>query len=481
MKKHNLFKIIAISILVFVILSWIIPTANLSGTELVKAEELTRIGIWNIFNLFSVSVSSFIIYPIYLIMVGVFYLVLNKTGVYQEIVNKFAKKMKKNPKLFIAITISIFAIVSSVTNLGLILFLFVPFFVSVIYKLGYDKFVALASTIGAIFVGFIGSTCGYYINNIINQVLGLELGSNIIPKVILLVISTALLIIHELSYIKRITAKKSKDTKKEEIKDELLIETDEKTTKKAWPMVVVMVLVFALTFLSTIAWDVAYGFEIFTNFHNSVVGVTIGKSFKIFEYILGSPINIGYYSQYGIKALGQWDYTDLSIILVFASLLIGLMYKVKFNDILTSFKESGKKFAKPAFLIILAYTLFVLNYYIPIFNTVISWFGTSFNIVTSSIVAILSSFINIEMAYIAQGTLATVSQIFQNVSLNPTLAVLYQAMYGLTSFIAPTSVLLIIGLCYLNISYKEWFKHIWKLLLELLVVILIVLIILMII
>lgn len=481
MKRHNLFKILAISILVFVVLSWIVPVGYLAGNEILKYKELTRIGLWNIFNIFTVSASSFMIYPFYLIAVGVFYLVLNKTNVYQRMVNNFTKKLSKKPKLFLAITISLFAIVSSVTNLGLMLFLFVPFFISVILKLGYDKFVALASTIGAIFVGIIGSTYGYYVSKIVNSVLNLDFTSNIIAKVALLVVSAALLIVYEFSYIKRTKAPKSKEVSQEEVNDELLIETKEKSDKKSWPMILVMILVLALTFLSAIAWNTAYGFEVFTKFHENVMGLSIGENFNIIQYILGTPINIGYYAQYGIKELGAWDYTDLSIMLIFASLLIGLMYKVKFSDILDTFKESGKKFAKASLLIIVAYTLFVLNYYIPIFTTVISWFGDTFNIVTSSIVAILSSFINIEMSYVAQGTLATVSAVFNDTALNPTLAVLYQSMYGLTSFIAPTSILLITGLCYLNISYKDWFKHIWKFLLELLVVIFVVLIILMVI
>lgn len=481
MKKHNLFKILAIMILVFVVLSWIVPTGSLSGDEIQKSEELTRIGIWNIFNLFTVSASSFMVYPFYLITVGVFYLVLNKTGVYQRMVTNFAKKLKKKPKLVLAIIISLFAIISSVTNLGLMLFLLVPFFISVILKLGYDKYVALASTIGAIFVGIVGSTYGYYVSKIVNSVLNLGFTSNIIAKVALLVVSTALLVVYEFSYIKRSKAPKSKEEVKEEIIDELLIETEKKSKKKSWPMILVMSLVLVVTFLSAIAWSTAYGFDVFTKFHETVMGLSIGKDFNIIEYILGSQINIGYYAQYGIKELGTWDYTDLSIVLIFASLLIGLMYKVKFSDILDTFKESGKKFAKASLLIIVAYTLFVLNYYIPVFTTVISWFGDTFNIVTSSLVAILASVINIDMMYVAQGTLATVSAVFNDATLNPTLAVLYQAMYGLTSFFAPTSILLITGLCYLNISYKEWMKHIWKFLLELLVVILVVLIILMVI
>jgi len=480
MKKHNLFKIISIAILAFVVLSWIIPTASWNGSEIVKAEELTRIGIWNVFNMFTVSIGSFVIYPIYLIMVGVFYLVLNKTGVYQRMVNNFAKRMKKRPKLFLAIVISILAILSSVTNLGLMLFLFVPFAISVILKLGYDKFVALSSTIGAIFVGMIGSTYGYYINHFINQVLSLDVNSNIIAKLVLLVVCTALLIVYEFAYIKKLKTKQSKAEVVEATTDELLIETTEKTTRRTWPMLVVFAIVAIVTLLSTFGWAAIFELDWFTKFHETVMGIKIGD-FKVFEYIFGSPVAIGYYMQYGIKEFGQWDYTDLSILLVFASLIIGLMYRVKFSDILDSFKESGKKFAKAGLLIILAYTLFVLNYYIPIFTTVISWFGDTFNIVTSSIAAILSSFINIDMMYVAQSTLSTMSQVFASSSLNPTLGLLYQAMYGLTSFFAPTSIILIAGLCYLNVSYKEWFKHIWKLLLELLVVILLVLIVLMVI
>ena len=45
MKKHNLFKIISIAILVFIVLSWIVPTGSVSGTEITKASELTRVGI----------------------------------------------------------------------------------------------------------------------------------------------------------------------------------------------------------------------------------------------------------------------------------------------------------------------------------------------------------------------------------------------------------------------------------------------------
>ena len=45
-----------------------------------------------------------------------------------------------------------------------------------------------------------------------------------------------------------------------------------------------------------------------------------------------------------------------------------------------------------------------------------------------------------------------------------------QVMFGYTMLLVPTSVGLVIGLQLLGISYKEWLKENWKLLLSLLVV-----------
>ena len=45
-----------------------------------------------------------------------------------------------------------------------------------------------------------------------------------------------------------------------------------------------------------------------------------------------------------------------------------------------------------------------------------------------------------------------------------------QVLHGIVMMIIPTSILLVAGLSYMKISYKEWFKYIWKYLLEVLVI-----------
>ena len=52
-----------------------------------------------------------------------------------------------------------------------------------------------------------------------------------------------------------------------------------------------------------------------------------------------------------------------------------------------------------------------------------------------------------------------------------------QSTYGLASMFSPASAILLIGLSYLGITYKEWMKYIWKFLVIMFVVIIIMMII----
>ena len=62
----------------------------------------------------------------------------------------------------------------------------------------------------------------------------------------------------------------------------------------------------------------------------------------------------------------------------------------------------------------------------------------------------------------------------------PLIGVISTGIHGLAMMVLPTSVMLIIGLKYFNISYKEWFKNLWKYLLTAFVLLILVSVIVMI-
>ena len=100
------------------------------------------------------------------------------------------------------------------------------------------------------------------------------------------------------------------------------------------------------------------------------------------------------------------------------------------------------------------------------------------NIGTTVITTILTTVFNVDPSYAYQALLPYYASVVTNTKDYQLVAVIAQSMYGFTSLFAPSSVILMCTLAYLNISFKDWFKNAWKLLLELFVVLLIIFIIL---
>ena len=168
MKKKDILKAIGIVLGIFVVLTWLIPTGSFSGTN-VTTETTNPIGLLDIFKypIQTALTSIFITSALVVLLIGGLYGVINKTGVYSNIVEGLAKKFKGKEKNFLIITILVLGILSSLTGLVLPLFILVPFFAAVILTLGYNKLTAMLSTVGAILVGNLGSTYAFNINGYI--------------------------------------------------------------------------------------------------------------------------------------------------------------------------------------------------------------------------------------------------------------------------------------------------------------------------
>ena len=97
------------------------------------------------------------------------------------------------------------------------LFIFVPFVVTIILLLGYDKLVAFTATFGSIMIGYIGGVFASFINpstgvnNTFETFIGLESKfANVFPKLLLLFAGIGLLVYFVDKHIKNVEAKKVK-------------------------------------------------------------------------------------------------------------------------------------------------------------------------------------------------------------------------------------------------------------------------------
>lgn len=525
MKKHNTVKVVLIVLLLFLVLSWILPAAYYSSQYVDQGR--VQMGLFDLVNYPFTSLSYFGYIALFLILVGGFYGVLNKIPAYHNYLERMVSKFKGKEYLVLAIISIILAFGVSICGLQIAFALFIPLIVSLIFLMGYDKIVAALVVVGSMTVGFAGSTYATSNVNTLISALSLDIDYQIGVRFVILVVGIVLVLFNTIMYIKKHkTAEVS--TKDEKVKEEVIevkdvVEEDSASTKKAtskkttkstksssskttkstskksttkkttkknankaaviaedviavntntkkanvWPFRVFFSLLFILMVLAFIPWSDAFGVNAFTNATTSVTEFKI-FGFALFGKLLGT-----------VNAFGSWTIVDLLLPILIVIILLAIIYKVKLDDVFDGFIDGAKKALLPAVIVLLLYTILVLVTYHPyqltIYKAII---GSKFNVVTTSIVAILSSLFNFESSYVFQSVLPYYTSVITNTANYPLVGVIFQSMYGLTMLVAPTSLILMGVLSYLNVSYGQWLKNVWKLLLEFFIILLIIFIIL---
>ena len=546
MKKHNTFKVVLGTLLVFAILSWIIPAAYFQGT--LQDQGRVQAGLFDVFNYSLTSLSYFGHYALYVIFVGGLYGVLNKIPAYRNLLDAMVKKVYGKEKVVLSVIMVLFAIIVSVYGIEIEMLLFVPFLVSFILMMGFDKMVAALAVAGSSLVGITGYTYAYGKLSVLLQLLGLDIASDVYVKAMILLVGLVLLIFNTLLYISKndttkiteIKADKKKDAKVEEVKVATKVEekpaakkttkktttkttaakkatsktatkktTTKTTTKKAstskasrkdnkaaakddgvivvktnlsddanafipapvelkqkvWPMVVVLVLATVLVLMAFFPWSSSFALDWFEVASQKVAEFEL-FGFPLFGKLFGT-----------FQAFGGWQCYDLFFPLSFLALILVLIYKVKLSDALEGFGQGAKKALAPAGIIFVIYTILVLVTYHPFqTNLYAAVLGLSkgFNIATTTIVAFFAGLFNGDISYAFQSVVPYYVSVVTNTDYYSTIGVLFQAVYGITMFVAPTSVILMTTLAYLDIPYTKWLASIWKFVVEFLVIVLIV-------
>lgn len=537
MKKHNILKVVLLSILVVVVCTWIFPSASYQA-ELVVGDR-AQLGI---FDLFSYLVELFRYFPYVILMTlatGIFYGVAYKIPAYRVLLDKIVKGFSGKESIFLAVIMILIAAIVSVTGLSFgILFVF-PFVISVVLLMGYNKLVAASVTVGSTIVGILGTTLGNNTVYYFNAVLGTDIHNEMITKIILLVVGLVLLVFNVLLYAKKTknstdkvlelvpasvaadkkeskvvvkeekleekkkekkkTTSKEADSKKKEStekktskksttktasksttkkttnktkaydlksKDGTVVTVKSKKKVKTWPLILVFDLIVLVLAISTFDWANVLEITIFEEALTAVQEFEI-SGFPIFAKILGT-----------VSSFGSWTLNyEMPAVIILATCFLGFIYGLKMDDFLDGVTDGIKKALRPAIYMFLVYLVLVIATYNPFQLNITKFFldlTKDLNVITMTLVAMVSSIFNVESVYVAQSTLPYVSSVITDSTLYPLLAIIFQSIYGLMMLVAPTSVILLGTLSYLEVPYGQWLKHIWKLFLQLLVVLVVI-------
>lgn len=447
-KENNLIKWTSIVLVISIILSWVLKVS------LEDTNEFLRVGVMDFFTLGLLGFNLYTPLITFILVLAGFYVLLNKTEGYRKIVEKTANSMENLKDFAVFIIMLVLSLVTSILTETFVALVFVPFFVSVLVKLKYDKISTFLATFGSILIGTIGSLFGGKVVGALVTGLGIEYSTNILYRAGLLVISFIIVAAFVLLRLNTLKSKKSLEPAKD-----IFLEEKSNNKGSTWPVALVLILVGIITLLAYIPWGKAFGLNWATNLHEWFTSFSIAGQ-PVFQYIAGSTL-----------AFGEWDLFGIQSVLLVASLIITFSSKLTFDDYINSFIEGLKKFSKLLVVFLLIYFVLTVNYYFPAIRTLFGQMMSKFNYFISAVIAFIASIFGVEMQYAWMFSGLNYATDFAGHFNDGTLAVIYQAVYGLAQFVAPTSLYLMLGLSYLDISYTEWFNKTWKFLVAILLLV----------
>ncbi len=478
-EKHSLLVGALITLFIAIILSWIFPEAYYSNGKLglSYAEKFalfastandTRVGLFDITTYGQLVIYYFTTIFIFAFVVAGFYKLLGSTAAYQKLTDNIAKKFEGKEKIFVGIAALIIACISGVSTEQFAIFALIPFVISILSKLKVDKVSGVTATFGAVIVGILGATYSVRINGQLANTstgLGVSYGNELLATIVLFVIAYALLM-----FFTFVRMNKVQGTKENALVDPFMgeeVKAADKKNVKVLPLVICVIILFVSLILAYIGWESAFGV---TAFKDALAWIQDAELFnsKIYSHVLGGTL----------AAFGSWDLFIGGGLILIASMVIKFIYRIPFSKVVEEFVSGFKAIGKPLALLVVVYTVLEISVIYPRVPGLVSLIlGMGTNIATIFISSILTTVFAVDFQYVV----SLIAGAFSGFSNLNAAAFALQAAYGLVSFIAPTSAILVFGLSMFDISLKEWFKHIWKFLLALLVVIIIILIILMVI
>ena len=227
---------------------------------------------------------------------------------------------------------------------------------------------------------------------------------------------------------------------------------------------IISCVILGVVFLKVMFEDVFKVTTLLTKLYSnlSLDGVTLGT-------LIGS-----------VSPFGSWTYAEYIILTMVLCIALMIGYRIKPNELLERAGYGMRGGLYALVLCMVAYVLLVTASNNPIMLTILKpilKLTEGFNVLTYSLVTFIGGLFNTDFAYYNYGilNLSYVTTTFADKSnLYPLIALINQSMYGLALLVAPTSVPMIFGLGTLNMSYKKWWKNIWKLFLALFVITLLV-------
>ena len=481
-KMPSSYTVLLIIIAFMAVMTWIIPAgAFVDGVY--KSQPQNPQGIWDVLmapiramlgttpeeGSLIKGTSAAIDVAFFILMVGGFLGVVNETGMLDTGIASIVKKYKGREKMLILVLMPLFALGGTTYGMGEETMAFYPLLVPVMMAVGFDSLTGVAIILLGSQIGCLASTLNPFATGIASSTAGVSLGEGIILRLIFWVVLTGLSTWFVYKYADKIQKDPTKSltyaTREEDMKFFNVGEDDDNVnstlTKKQKQVFVLFVLTFVLMVLSFIPWS-GLGIKFFDNFNSWLTGL------PVVGQIIGSST----------AALGTWYFPEGAMLFAFMGILIGIVYGLKEEQIISSFMTGAADLLSVALIVAIARGIQVIMNNGMITDTILNWGKQGLSGLSSQVFIVLTYIFYLPMSFLipsssglASATMGIMAPLGEFVNVRPSLIITaYQSASGVLNLIAPTSGIVMGALALGRINIATWWKFMAKLVVAVIVI-----------
>ena len=488
-KKHRFkmpsaFTILFFIIVVLAVLTWFIPAgkyATDSAGNIIAHTYHTVSphpqGIWDVFMAMVIGMigdsktEGAIQIALFILVIGGFLGVVNKTGALNNGISAVVHRYEGRERTLIPILMILFALGGTTYGMGEETLAFYPLLIPVMIGCGFDSIVAVAVALVGTQLGCLASTVNPFATGVASATLKISPGEGLIPRLILLVIVTALGIWYTMHYADQVKKDPTKSlVYAQRAEDEKRFDISEKT-QDTQPLTKVqkrVLWLFGITFIIMIMGLVPWtdlnkhwtAFDTFTNWLHGIpfLGVLIGKD---------------------IPALGTWYFNEITLLFLFMSVVVMFVAHIKEQDFIDAFMKGMSDLLSVAIIVTVARGIQVIMNEGMITGTILHWGEVGLSGMPKAAFAILAfiffvilSFLIPSSSGLAAATMGIMGSLAHFAKVDGSVVVTaYQAATGLITAVTPTAGMLVGALALCRIPFTVWWKWIAKLIAALFIVV----------
>ncbi len=458
-KEHQVLKSILAIFATTLVMTWFIPIGEFAQLQFINVE-MQRVGFTDLSLVIYYALYYNLDKILFLFALSGFYYLLSQNKGYRKLISSIAKSQKGFEKITIFGFAIAILILTTFISQTFIVFLFIPFMISILSKMKVDKLTAFAVTVGALLVGLVGAPYGSEGLWGFSYNASIGIGEGLAYRLII----QGIVLIGYLAFLyTRLNVLDKKEKSKQLIEDPYDVK-DVRGKENIVPITVTLSIFALILVVGFINWSTYFNATLFTDFHTWLMGFEVGGS-PIFALLLGSMA----------KAIGTWDVITGIMILTVFYIVVAILNKANFDDVVESFVEGFKIIIKPALFLVATYLVFIVLYLSPFTMTLSNWaysLTEGFQFVIAPVLALITSVFHADLGFTGFAIGNYITRAFEdNLGL---IQSTYVSMHGFAQIFVPTSGILVVGLALFKVNYKDWLKYIFYFLASLFVVLLIV-------